>query len=98
MGTRQHTLYLSIANGTSVGICLSSCITGTYIPAAANWHSAGAGRYNALRTGSRYFGIARSTLYRWLHKIQDETLPVRQMRADNRCCWGGVWPLLKCKI
>ncbi|MEN6427398.1 MAG: helix-turn-helix domain-containing protein [Phycisphaerales bacterium] len=37
------------------------------------------------RKVSRYFGIARSTLYRWLHKIQDETptdMPTNKTPTD----------------
>jgi glyoxylase-like metal-dependent hydrolase (beta-lactamase superfamily II) len=36
---RAH-VCLSGANGTALGACLSSCITGTYVPPAPQWHFA----------------------------------------------------------
>ena len=36
----RYKMYLSIANGTTVNVCLSSCMTDTYAPRALHWHFA----------------------------------------------------------
>ena len=50
------------------------------------------------RKVSRYFGIARSTLYRWLHKIEDQTpanTPTNKTRTDIAVL---VWEITKANL
>ena len=47
----------------------------------------------ARRKVPRYFGIARSTLYRWLHKIEDQTpasTAVKRMPWLASPAWKGL--------
>jgi len=50
------------------------------------------------RKVSRYFGIARSTLYRWLHKIQDETPSGRPVNKTPSEIASLVWEITQANL
>lgn len=50
------------------------------------------------RKVSRYFGIARSTLCRWLHKIQDETPPDTPANKTSTEIASLVWEITKANL
>ncbi len=50
------------------------------------------------RKVSRYFGIARSTLYRWLHKIEDQKPSGRPMNKTPTDIATLVWEITKANL